>query len=261
MPEHLLIYLCIGCLAGFLSGMLGIGGGIIVVPGLAFVFQHTFGSHLMLLFASGSSLMVMIATSASSIVSHHKFNGVDWHILPLLVPGIVLGVICGAMLANFIDVYWVKKFFGIFIILIVLRIFLLKKITSKTHLPRNPWRFLITYIIGLKSGLFGVGGGSIIIPFLTYCGVPMRKASGLSISCTLPIAITGSISFIILGLKQHVNIVHATGYVYWPAVICVALGSVVSAPLGTKLASHINIEMLKKIFGVVLLITGLKLLI
>ncbi|MGD9153377.1 MAG: sulfite exporter TauE/SafE family protein [Gammaproteobacteria bacterium] len=260
MNFYILLYPLIGVLAGLLSGMLGIGGGIIVVPGLAFVFAHFakmqgFSMHM----AEGTSLAIMIITAISSIYAHHQRENILWPLFLRLLPGILIGVISGAIFAGYLPARILEIIFGVFVFLMALRMFLLIKSKPTRKLPSWPWLSLIAFIIGGKSGLLGIGGGAITIPFLNYCNVPMRKASGTSIACTLPIAIVGAISFAITGFNV-VTIPYSIGYIYLPAFFGVAVMSLLFAPVGAALSGKVDVALVKRIFGVLLFVASIKMI-
>jgi len=255
-----LLYPLIGAIAGLMSGLLGIGGGIIVVPALAFVFKLAgMPSGYIMHFAIGTSLAVMILTACSSIRAHHALHNILWSVWLRLMPGVVIGVVLGIFFASLLPTLILQRLFGLFLLVISIQIFLLLKPKPTRQLPR--WRLMsfVGLLIGAKSGLLGVGGGAITIPFLTYCNVPMRKASGTSVACTLPIAIAGTIGAILVG-GHAVPIPYAIGYVYWPAFLAVSIVSVLVAPLGAKLAVHTNTKVLKRLFAVVIFGIGVRLL-
>lgn len=260
MNLYILLYPLIGVLAGLLSGMLGIGGGIVVVPGLVIVFtrfakMQGFSMHM----AAGTSLAIMIITAISSIYAHHQRDNVLWPLFLRLLPGILIGVISGAIFASYLPARILEIIFGVFVFLMALRMFLLIKSKPTRKLPDWPWLSLVAFVIGGKSGLLGIGGGAITIPFLNYCNVPMRKASGTSIACTFPIAIVGAISFAITGFHV-VTIPYSIGYVYLPAFFGVAIMSLLFAPVGAALASRIDIVLVKRIFGFLLFIVSIKMI-
>lgn len=247
-------------LAGLLSGMLGIGGGVVVVPGLALVFasisaMHDYSMHM----AAGTSLAIMIITALSSARAHHLRNNVEWDIFLQLLPGIVFGVIFGVVFASYLPKRAIEIIFALFVFLMGIRMFFLIKSKPSRKLPRWPGMSLVAFIIGAKSGLLGIGGGAITIPFLNYCNVPIRKASGTSIACTIPIALIGSIGFVLTGW-HIVNLPYSLGYVYLPAFFGAAIMSLIFAPVGAILASYINVTFVKRIFALFLFIACVKMI-
>lgn len=260
MNLYILLYPLIGLLAGLLSGMLGIGGGIVVVPGLAFVFAHFAAMHgFSMHMAEGTSLAIMIVTAISSICAYHKRDNVLWPVFFRLLPGILIGVIFGAVFASYLPTRILEIIFGLFVLLMAFRMLLLFNSKPTRKLPSWPWLSLVAFVIGGKSGLLGIGGGAITIPFLTYCNVPMRKASGTSIACTLPMAIVGAISFAVMGFHV-VTVPYSIGYIYLPAFFGTAIMSLLFAPIGAMLSSKVNVELIKRIFGILLLLTSIKMI-
>lgn len=256
------IYGLIGAFAGLMAGVLGIGGGVIVVPGLMFIFQHNqiIPEQMLMHTAAGSSLATMIFTSQSSLRAHLKIGGVLWTLFNKLWPGILIGVISGSILATFIPTNWLKRIFSIFLYLVALKMLTDLKVTHPARFPKNWVNRIVSYLIGLKSGMLGVGGGVLIVPYLTYCGVDVRKIAAVSNLCTLTVALVGSLVFMMTGFHAMDTIPYATGYIYWPAVVAVAIPSVIVAPLGAKLNYVLPVKQLKFVFIVMLLITATRML-
>lgn len=260
---HALIYLFIGACAGLMAGLFGVGGGLIVVPGLAFVFQHThiIPDNILMYVAVGTSLAAMIITSQAAVKSHHKLGNVLWQVFHKLWTGLIPGTIAGSIAATWIPTYWLRIFFGIFLLVVAVRMLTAKPPSRQGHFPQ-PWIiFISTFSIGLISGLLGIGGGVLIVPFMAYCGVEMRKIAALSNLCALAIALTGAIAFMIIGLQDTRAIPFTTGYVYWPAVFLIGITSSLLAPIGTQLNYSLPVHQLKYGFIILLILTALKMLI
>jgi len=258
----LLVYFIIGTVAGTLSGLLGIGGGLLVVPALAFVFtQHAIVvPELVMHVAAGTSLTVMIATTARSMWSHAKKGVHFWPIYQQLMPGVIVGTVCGAVLAHFLHSKMLGLIFAIFILLVALKMLLQRKTNPTRQLPGRFGMKLCGFAIGAKSGLLGVGGGALTIPLLTYCNVSMRVAVVVSIATGMTVAIIGSISFLLSGLHASGLPPQTIGYIYWPACLSAAFGSVLFAPLGAKLSHILPVDLLKRLFGLFLLVVGVHML-
>ena len=260
--SHTFIYILIGIFAGLMAGILGIGGGIIVVPGLVFVFQMTqeVPNQFIMHVAAGTSLAAMIFTSIAAISAHAKLGTIQWPVFNNLWPGIALGTVTGAAIAEFIPAQWLKIIFAAFLF------FAAYKMYKDVHAKRGkkaPGAWIdkiVSFCIGLKSGLLGVGGGVLIIPYLTYCGVAVRKIAPVSNLCTLTVALVGSVAFALTGWKDMAAVPYATGYVFWPAVLFIAISSSIFAPVGAKLNYILPVEQLKYGFIVILLLTALKML-
>ena len=256
-----LLYLVAGTLTGLLSGILGIGGGVIVVPSLLFIFEMnpTIPTELTMHLAAGSSLAVMLFTSFSAVRAHNQIEPILWDVYRRLWPGIVIGTISGVILASQLSTATLKVLFSIFLLFIAYKMLRSAKLIRQGKFPPNWVNRLVSFFIGLKSGLLGVGGGVLIIPYLTYCGVDPRRIASVSSLCTMTVAWIGTGMFM---LTQHAlnGPAYSTGYVYWPAVVWVGLTSVLIAPLGAKLSYVLPIHSLRYAFVVVLLLTVVGLL-
>jgi len=249
----------LGVFAGTIAGLLGIGGGILIVPGLTFIFQMLDipYDHIMH-FAIGTSLAIMICTSSAAVIERHRRKEVNWEIFFCMVGGIVVGVIIGAYCTSLLSSNWLSIIFGIFLIVMSLRMFIgFKPMAEGEKIPSLYILLIFGLFVGFKSGLLGVGGGAVTVPFLCFCGLTILNASGTSSLVSLFISIIGSIAFIILGWKSS-SISWSTGYIYWPGFLWVAPFSVIFAPLGAKASGYIAQGVLQKIFAVLLLILALK---
>ncbi len=243
-------YLLIGALAGFLAGLLGVGGGIIVVPALAFIFNHYFDPRYVMHMAVATSLAAMIFTVSRAYLSHMKSGVQFWAICRSLMPGLAIGVIVGAIAAHFLQSKALTLLFGLFLIVIALKMIFEKEHLAKDRqLPHSGVMFLAALTGGTLSGLLGIGGGTLTIPFLIHYGISMRQAVMVSIVAGIMVSIIGSVSFIISG--EHVTGLppHSWGYVYWPALLFVSIGSVLLSPLGAWLSRRISNTWLKRIFA------------
>ena len=253
------LFALLGISAGTMAGMLGIGGGMVIVPGLFYLFSlMDLPSYSLMHLAAGSAMCIMIFTSASSTFSHHARGDVQWDIFRRMIAVIGTGVIIGNLLSNRLDTHWLEVIFGAFLLFVSVKILLdWKPAFEETTTPPSWLNTIIGILIGFKSGILGIGGGAISVPFLLYCGLPMSKASGTSASFTLPIAIVGTLSFLLFS-QGYTDISWATGYIYWPAVALVAPFTVIGAPIGTRLSHVISPQQLRRIFGLLLVIIGLR---
>lgn len=257
-----LLYILAGALTGLMSGILGIGGGIIVVPALLFIFDINgiVSADLAMHMAAGTSLAVILFTSFASVQAHNKIEPLLWGVYRNLWPGIVLGTISGAILASMLSTKVLRIMFALFLLFIAYKMIMSAKRDGEGQFPSTWINRLVSFLIGLKSGLLGVGGGVLIIPYLTYCGVDPRRIAGVSSLCTMTIASIGTLTFMVLS-QSMVRPDYSTGYVYWPAVFWVAIFSMIAAPFGAKLSYVIPVKGLRYLFVCVLLITVLGLLI
>lgn len=253
------LFALLGIGAGTMAGMLGIGGGMIIVPGLFYLFSVIdLPSYSLMHLAAGSAMCIMIFTAASSTLSHHLRGDVQWDIFGRIIAAIGVGVVLGNSLSNHLDTHWLEIIFGVFLLAVSVKILLdWKPAFEETTMPPI-WIFsIVGTVIGFKSGILGIGGGAISVPFLLYCGLPMNKASGTSASFTLPIAIVGTLSFLLLS-PGYGDIAWSTGYIYWPAVALVAPFTMIGAPIGTQLSHIISPQQLRRIFGLLLVVIGLR---
>lgn len=256
-----LAYCVLGVGAGVMSGLLGIGGGLVVVPGLAFLFKYSVIPHdLIMKMAVGTSLATMILTSMSALREHLRNDIVFWPIFRRLLPGIIVGTILGAIIAHFLNTRILEILFGIFVLFIALRLLFAHQFTGRHELPRQSVMHFVGLIVGTKSGLLGLGGGALTIPFLAYCNVSIRTAVVVSAATSLTVAIIGTISFMINGLQVMHLPAWSMGYVYWPAGLPIMICSLLFTPLGVRLSHYLPTTTLKKIFGVFLLLIGLQML-
>jgi len=259
---HDFMFATIGIIAGLLAGIFGIGGGLVVVPGLLFVFERLdiIPPTMYMQVAAGSSLAVMVITSLSSIKAHHKLSTVKWSAFQPLWPGIMLGTIGGAVLAQWIPTYWLQIFFALFLIVVAIKMWSGRHLTHQERNVPALINFLVSSLIGLKSGLLGVGGGLLLIPYLTYRGIPARQIAPLTNLCTLTVGFIGALSFMITGYTGTSFVAGMTGYVYWPAVCWIALFSSFLAPVGARLSYQLPLTILRYGFIIILLITAIRLL-
>jgi uncharacterized membrane protein YfcA len=260
--EHGSLYALTGAFAGLMSGILGIGGGMIVVPALVYIFHQTnlIPSDIEMHVAAGSSLAIMIFTAMASVRAHHRQSEILWHIYNLLWPGIIAGTICGGILADLLPTHLLKILFGIFLLIISFKMLSNINVSHPHHFPGLWINRVVSYLIGLKSGLLGIGGGALILPYLSYCGVDIKKIPAISALCTLTVAMIGTITFVITGSNESGLPEYCTGYVYWPAVVWVAIPSVIFAPFGAHLTYTLPVKHLKYGFIAILFVVAIDLL-
>ena len=171
-----------------------------------------------------------------------------------------MGTMAGALLADVLHSVVLQIVFGIFLLAIGLRFLLPHQVQSEHTLPNRFWMNVVGFSIGGKSGLLGVGGGALSIPFFTYCNVPMRNTVGITSACSFTVALIGGVSFMITGANESYLPVWSVGYVYWPAVLFVAFPSMLFAHVGAWLSYYVSVKRLQKIFAVLLLVVGTHML-
>jgi uncharacterized membrane protein YfcA len=258
-----LIYPLVGSLSGLLAGLFGIGGGLVIVPVIVAWFAATDSvvpPELRMHFAIGTSLGVIVFTAISSLRAHHRRGAVLWDAVRRLVPGVLLGGLLGAAVADALSNDRLQAVFGLFVLAIALHMIRNRLPDAHRGLPGLVGFVLAGIVIGAFSALAGIGGGVMTVPFLVWCAVPMRTAVGTAAACTLPVAIAGVIGFIVAGWDAGSAVTYATGYVYWPAVAGIAAASVLTAPLGARLAHTLPVPQLRRAFAVLLAVLGLRML-
>ena len=254
-------YLGVGALAGVLAGLLGVGGGLVIVPVLLWLFTaRGFDGSIVLHLAIGTSLATIIATSVSSVRAHHRRGAVRWRLVAGLAPGIVAGALFGAWVADRISTLWLQRVFAVFVITVGIQMLANPRVTGHRDPPGAPGLSGAGSVIGAISALVGIGGGTLTVPFLMWHRVPAVNAVATSSACGLPIAIAGAFGFIVMGWADAALPPGATGYVYWPAVAGIVAASVLTAPSGAWLAHRLPVPVLKRAFAALLLAVGTRLL-
>jgi uncharacterized membrane protein YfcA len=250
-----------GLFAGLLAGCFGIGGGLVVVPVMVWVFTlMDVGDSVLMHLAIGTSLATIVPTSLSSIYAHHQRNAVQWPIFAKLVPGILAGGLAGAALANELNFPQLKTLFSFLLLIIAVYIFVDRKPVGHRALPGRVWMTAAGFGIGAVSALGGIGGGVLTNPFLLWCSVGIRQSVATAAACTLPVALAGSTGFILAGLHADGLPQFSSGYVYWPAVAGMAVAGLFGAPLGAAIAHNAPTAGLRRALAVLLMIVGLTIL-
>lgn len=257
-----LIYLATGAFAGLLAGLLGVGGGLIIVPVLVLSFAaQGIANEVQMHLAVGTSLATIIFTSLSSVYAHHRRGAVAWSALRTMAPGIVVGALCGALIARWLPTLSLRYLFGAFELFVAVQMALSLKPAPHRGLPDKWGMNAAGAVIGLLSALVGVGGGTLTVPFLLWCNVTIQRAIATSAACGLPIAVAGAAGFMISGWGNAQLPEGSSGYLYWPALLGVATASVLLAPLGARLTHSLPTAVLKQLFALLLLGLALRMLI
>lgn len=262
--EVLLIYLLVGIGAGTIAGLFGVGGGLIIVPALVLVFSaQGIAPEILTHMAVGTSLATIIITSISSIRTHHGKRAVDWKIFAAMAPGILVGSWLGGMTADWLSGAWLQLLIGFFAVGIALKMWLdgLRKVQLSTDDSRVPGKVGLSLaggFIGWASAIFGIGGGSLTVPFLSRCHVVMQRAVATSAACGLPIAVSGALSFAVQGWGNSLLPAWSSGYIYWPAFVGIVLTSALFARFGALLAHRLSPKLLKNCFAGLLFFIGAR---
>lgn len=261
--ENIFIYLVVGSAAGLLAGLLGVGGGLVIVPILAWLFSSLFPADVIMHFAVGTSLATIIPTSLSSIRAHHKKGAVLWPTVLELTPGIIIGALLGAFVADSLPSQQLRIIFAFFELLVAIQLFWGIKPRALRQLPGKTGQSIVGTIIGAVSAIVGIGGGTMTVPYLLWNNISIQKAVATSSACGLPIAVAGAAGFIWLGMDNSLDngVYHySSGYIYWPAFVAISIMSVLFAPLGAHWAHKVDGKKLKKGFALFLFVVGLKML-
>lgn len=256
-----LLYLLLGAAAGVLAGLFGVGGGLIIVPVLVFSFSaQGFAPEILTHLAVGTSLATISFTSINSIREHHRRGAVQWDLFRWLTPGILAGAAIGGLTAALIQGPILQKIIGAFAIIIAIQLALNLTPKDTQPTPKKPELIAAGSIIGWASAIFGIGGGSITVPFLVWRSIAMQKAVATSAACGFPIALAGAIVFIITGWNDKLLPEWSLGFVYLPALLGIAITSVFFARFGAKLAHKLSPLLLKRLFALLLTAVGISFL-
>jgi uncharacterized membrane protein YfcA len=261
MITTLLTYCVVGAIAGILAGLLGIGGGLVIVPMLVYVFAlNNIPPELTMHLALATSMASIMFTSISSFMAHHRRGAVHWDVVKRIVAGILTGTFLGTCFASAMSTHFLKIFFVIFLYVVSLQLFLNKKPKGGRDLPGKVGMFGVGNVIGVISSLVGIGGGTLSVPFMLWCNIRIHHAIGTSAAIGLPIAIAGTAGYIINGWNVATLPQYSVGYVYLPALVGIAAVSVLTAPLGVKLAHSLPVDRLKRLFSLLLFAVATKML-
>lgn len=249
----------IGAAAGYLAGFLGIGGGLVTVPALTWLFlQMPETSDRAIHYAVATSLATMLVTSLSSIIAHHRRQAVFWSEVRRLAGGLLLGALAGAALASALQPARLTLVFAGFAFLAGLQLLLSPAVRGEKPLPGLAGSSVVGVLIGGISSMVGIGGGSLTGPWLMWHGVRAQNAVATAAACGYPIAVAGTVAFVVLGWKSAGG-GPALGYVHGPAWLGVSLMGAVAAPFGAATVHKLSPALVKRLFGMVLLLIALRL--
>lgn len=258
----LLVYLASGAVVGILAGLLGLGGGVIIVPLLNMVFAwQGMSPDLIQHMALGTSLSTIVFTSISSFRAHHQRGSVRWDLWRTITPSIVLGTFGGSLLAGTLSTYFLKMFFAIFLFVIGTQMLLNLTPKATRPLPSKATIASVGGVIGLISSFAGVGGGTMSVPFMVWCKVPFIGAVGTSAAIGLPIALSGTLGYIVSGWGDPALPAWSLGYVSVSATLGLVVPSMLTAPLGVRLGHALPVKVLKRFFGLFIYVMAINMLI
>jgi uncharacterized membrane protein YfcA len=261
----LVLYCAIlGCGAGFLAGLLGIGGGLVIVPILSAILLHlaVLPSEQVVVVAIATSLASILFTSTSSAMTHHKNGNVPWLLAPWIMTGVALGALFSGFLAALLPEQIVRTVFVVSVVLIAIKMFVSSThaATTERQLPNKGVLSVLTAITGGLSAMIGIGGGALLVPLLSFFSVDMKKAIGCASVCGIVIALFGSIGYISAGSRYFALSDGFAGFVYVPALLGIECTSWFTARLGAKATQRMPVTRIKKLFSVVLVVMAVNML-
>jgi len=245
--------LVLGALTGFLAGLLGIGGGMLMVPFLTLLLSSKgMPAEYVVKVAIATSLATICFTSIASVRAHHQRGAVLWPVAKLLAPGIVIGSLLGAQLAKALPSQVLSILFAMFVSFSATQMLIDKKPKPTRQLPRGTGMFAAGGVIGWLAALVGAGGAFVSVPFMTWCNVKIHNAVATSAALGFPIAAAGTLGYVIAGWSQRDMPAGTIGFIYLPALVTIAIASVVTAPFGARAAHAMDVGRLKRVFACLL---------
>jgi uncharacterized membrane protein YfcA len=260
---EILTLIVMGGLAGVMAGLLGIGGGALIVPVLAFVFEaQRVNPDIIMQVALGTSMATIVFTALSSVLAHHRRGAVNWSIFRQITPGIVVGGFAGAAIVHVLASRTLRIMFVVFMFLLAIQMARGTMATTahRRRFPGAPVTSGVGVVIGVLSAFFGIGGGSMSVPFMTWNGVPARQAIATSAAIGFPIALSAAIGYIIAGWNVPGLPPWSLGYVALPAFAGIVVASTAAAPFGARLAHRLSETTLRRIFALFVAILGTRML-
>lgn len=256
-----LSYPLLGVFAGFVAGLFGVGGGLTIVPLLFMIFtaQNFPVEHSMHL-ALGTSMATIVFTSIASMRAHHSHGAVRWDIVKSFAPGLVVGTLSGSFFATWVPTRPLAMVFTAIVYYASVQMMLDFKPKPHRQLPGSFGMVVAGTLVGIVSSLVAAGGGFLTIPFMVFCNVVIHQAVGTSSALGFPIAVAGTVGYIVSGLKTSGLPEYSLGFVYLPAFVGVVAISFMMAPVGARLAHKLPVKQLKRAFGGFLALLASKML-
>ncbi|PSW19050.1 hypothetical protein C9I98_14110 [Photobacterium sanctipauli] len=251
--------LLLGCLVGTMAGLLGIGGGLLVVPALVVLLPKVgIAPELIMHIALATSLASIVLTSGASARNHYKLGNIDFSVVKSLAPGVIIGGLGGSVVAELVPTELLPRIFAIIVLLLACQMLASMRFSGQRPLPSAAGMFGSGSLIGVVSSLAGIGGGSLTVPYLSWHGMEMRRAIGSAAFSGALIAVAGMSGFIVAGVGTASLPAFSLGYVYLPALFGIVLTSMYTTRFGAALVSKLPTLVLKKIFAVFLLFVSIR---
>lgn len=255
------VYLAIGAAVGFLAGLLGVGGGMITVPMLVFVFTAKgFPSDHMMHLALATAMATIPFTSASSVRAHHVRGGVDWGVVLGMLPGLALGALFGALVAGMVPSRPLAIFFTAFIFYAALNMFRSAPPRAARQLPGRVGLGIAGAVVSFLASFLAAGAAFMTIPFMVWCNVPLKRAIGTAAALGFPLALASSAGYVYAGWQAPGLPAGTLGFIYLPALVLVVATSVLTAPWGARVSHRLPVRRLRTVFGLLLLVLALRML-
>ena len=252
-PTLVIAFLTLGAVIGFLAGLLGLGGGMTMVPLLTLAFTHQgFASEHVVHMAIATASATILFTSVASVREHQRHRAIVWSVVAGMAPGMILGSLAGAHFVGKMSTPVLSAFFGTFVAVAATNILLDRKPKATRELPGKVGLTAVGGGIGLISSMVGAGGAFLSVPFMTACNVNMRSCVATSAALGMPVAMAGTIGYVYAGWSQNGLPSHSIGYVYVPALLAIVAASVISAPMGARATHRWPVQRLKRAFALVL---------
>ncbi|MFN5881873.1 MAG: sulfite exporter TauE/SafE family protein [Burkholderiales bacterium] len=254
------LLLALGAFAGFAAGLLGVGGGMLMVPFMTMLLSaQGFAPEQIIKVAIATSLTTIVFTSISSVRAHHKRGAVRWDAARALAPGILVGSLVAAQFAGALPGRLLALLFGLFLGFSAIKMLAGKPPQAQGTLPSASGMFGLGGLIGALAAVLGAGGGFLTVPFLVKRSVPMQQAVATSAACGFPIALAGAVGYVVSGWSVSLP-AGTLGYIYLPALAAISLASVLTAPLGARVAHALPTQTLKQVFAALLLALAIYML-
>ncbi|MEW6981614.1 sulfite exporter TauE/SafE family protein [Colwelliaceae bacterium 6471] len=252
----------LGALVGFLAGLLGIGGGLVIVPALVYLFHFLdISVEIAMPMALATSLSSIVVTSYFAAYAHNRNQNIPWDITKKLMVVVAGGALLGATIAGHLSVSALKTIFSIAVILLASYMLASIKIKRTRAMPSDPILQIIGIATGVLASLMGIAGGAILVPALSYCGMSLRHTIGVATVCGMMVALFGSLGYAIIGFGHPDLPPWSLGYIHLPALLAIVITSSFFAPKGVKLAAKLPVDLLKKYFAVFLILVAIKMMV
>jgi len=255
-------YAAVGTFVGFLAGLLGIGGGMTLVPILAALFSaQAFTPDHTVHLALGTGMASVMFTSSASVREHHRLGSVDWTIVKRLAPTMVIGTLLSTLASGWVAQRTLALSFAVIVYGGAIQLMLGKRPSAARSLPGPAGTLAVGVVIGIICGLVSAGGAFLTVPFMLFCGVVMQTAIGTAAAVGIPVAIVGTIGYVASGWRVESLPEHSLGFVYLPALVALVVASTLTAPFGARAAHRLPVATLKRVFAGLLIVLATKMVV